>query len=477
MREADPDQVVGHVRALVEAHYVFPDVAVAVSGVLAAGLAEGRYPADPPALAKAVTADLRSVSADQHLGLKYLDPARPRGGDGDGEFAAMARWADRTCGGVGCVRRTAGNVGYLSLQPVLFPVVMAGEHITAAMTLLAATDALMIDLRRCSGGDPAIAAFLISYLWDHEPAQLSGLRGRADSQVSQTWTLPYVPGRRFGRAKPAYLLTSAATFSGAEQVCYDLQQLGRATVVGERTRGGAHASTEFRVHPLLDARIPVAKAVHPKTGGNWEGTGVVPDVETTAGQAQGTARELALQDVIAAGGTGAARARAALAAARGGQARPGRAGPGLPGTGRTGTGLTGTGARRAARPLRVRTVRLFRHYPLEPAPAVDVEFLVRVRQVKFHGPLREHQFLRDLPVREPSRRVRGHCQLPPGQCPQPGRGPAWPAPGRDHELLQPWLEPVRAARARDRARQPQGLPGFRWTAAQLAGGLFGECLR
>jgi hypothetical protein len=318
VRELDPAQVVGQIRALVEAHYVFPDVASTISGVLAEGLAEGRYPTDPPMLARAVTTDLRSVNADQHLGLKYLDPARPRGAaDGEGEFAAMARWADRTCGGVGCVRRLVGNVGYLSLRPVLFPVVMAGEHITAAMTLLAATDALIIDLRQCSGGDPTIAAFLISYLWDDEPTQLTGLRGRADSQISQTWTLPYVPGRRFGRAKPVYVLTSATTFSGAEQICYDLRQLSRATVIGERTRGGAHACEEFRVHPLLDASISVAEAVHPKTGGNWEGTGVIPDVQTTVGQARGTARELALQDVVAVGGAGAAQARAALAAARG----------------------------------------------------------------------------------------------------------------------------------------------------------------
>lgn len=325
MRETDSAQVISQVRALVEARYVFPDVASTVSAVLAEGLAEGRYPPDLPALAKAVTTDLRSVNADQHLGLKYLDPARPHAADGDGGFAAMAQWADRTCGGIGCARRLAGNVGYLSLRPALLPVAAAGEHITAAMTLLAATSALIIDLRRCSGGDPAVTAFVISYLWDHESTQLTGLRGRADSHISQTWTLPYVPGRRFGRAKPVYLLTSATTFSGAEQLCYDLQQLSRATVIGERTRGGAHACEEFRVHPQLNVRISVAEAIHPKTGGNWERTGVIPDIQTTAAHARPTAHKLALQDGIAAGGAGAAQARTALAAAA---ARDEPAGPG-----------------------------------------------------------------------------------------------------------------------------------------------------
>jgi C-terminal processing protease CtpA/Prc len=226
----------------------------------------------------------------------------------------MAQWADQTCGGVACAQRFAGNVGYLELQPVLFPAAIAGEVITAAMSLLATTDVLIIDLRHCRGGEPAMTAFLVSYLWDHEPAELSGLRERKDNQLKQAWTLPYVPGRRFGKVKPVYVLTSAATFSGGEQLSYDLQQLGRATIIGERTRGGAHAREGFLVHPHLEATISVAEAVNPKTGGNWESTGVAPDIQTTAGQARNTAYELALKDVIAADGHAAAEARGALAA-------------------------------------------------------------------------------------------------------------------------------------------------------------------
>ncbi|MGI8691709.1 MAG: S41 family peptidase [Geodermatophilaceae bacterium] len=51
-----------------------------------------------------------------------------------------------------------------------------------------------------------------------------------------------------------YVLTSGATFSGGEALAYDLQQLGRATVVGERTRGGAHPRRGFRVQPISRRR-------------------------------------------------------------------------------------------------------------------------------------------------------------------------------------------------------------------------------
>jgi len=220
MAEAELADVMNQVRALVEEHYIFPEVAAKVSGVLAAGLAGGRYPADMPALAAAVTADLQSVNGDKHLRLLYHEDAiAPRTpGDDAEEYAAMAHWAGQTCGGVACAQRLAGNVGYLDLRPVLFPAVLAGEVMTAALSLLATTDALIIDLRNCLGGEPSMPPFIISYLWDRDPAQLCGLRERTDTLPRQTWTLPYVPGRRFGKDKPVYVLTSAATFSGGEQL-------------------------------------------------------------------------------------------------------------------------------------------------------------------------------------------------------------------------------------------------------------------
>jgi hypothetical protein len=316
MDETELADVVDQVRALVQERYIFPDVAAKVSAVLAAGLAGRRYPANLPALAAAVTADLQSVNGDKHLRLKYHEQAiaARTPGDDTAEYAAMARWADQTCGGVACAQRLAGNVGYLDLRPVLFPAILCGQVITAAMSLLATTDALIIDLRNCIGGEPAMVAFLISYLWDRDPAQLSGLRERQDNLFRQTWTLPYVPGRRFGKDKPVYVLTSTTTFSGAEQLSYDLQQLGRATIVGEPTGGGANPREGFTVHPHLEATISVATAVNPKTGGNWEGTGVTPDIQATAGRARDAAYQRALRDVITTGSTAAAEARDTLAA-------------------------------------------------------------------------------------------------------------------------------------------------------------------
>src|SRR5215831_18974225 len=273
MDQHEVTRVVHEVQALVEARYVYPGVGEQVAQVLAAGLADGRYPADERQLAAAVTADLQSVNGDKHLRLLYHDEpiAHREPGDDAEEYAAVARWARQTCGGVASVQRLAGNVGYLDLQPILFPTVIGGELITAAMSLVAAAEALIIDVRQCLGGEPAMVAFLISYLWDHDPVQLTGLQERQNDRPRQSWTLPYVPGRRFGKTKPVYALTSAATFSGAA-------------------------------------------AVNPVSGTSWEGTGVTPDIRTPAAQARDEAHRLALEQVAAADGPQAAEARSALAA-------------------------------------------------------------------------------------------------------------------------------------------------------------------
>jgi hypothetical protein len=63
--------------------------------------------------------------------------------------------------------------------------------------------------------------------------------------------------------------------------------------VGETTGGGAHPREGWTVHPHLEAAVPVARAVNPVSGTNWEGVGVRPDVPCDAEAALETALALA----------------------------------------------------------------------------------------------------------------------------------------------------------------------------------------
>jgi hypothetical protein len=296
VRPREIASVVDRVAELVVERYVFADVGVSIASALRQQLAAGEFDdaRSSEQLSELVTPSLQSVNGDRHLRLLH-NTEIVFDDTGDDPFEAAAALAAAHGGGVAEVRRLAGGVAYVRLEPILFPPAVAGEQLSAAMSLVADAAALVIDVRECLGGDPAAVAFICSYLFGVEPVHLTDLEERhgVRSEITQYWTLPYVPGRRFGPTKPIFVLTSKTTFSGAEDLCFALKELGRAVVVGETTGGGAHPREGFRVHSDLEVTIPVARALSPRSGRNWEGIGVTPDFDVEASRALTVALEQA----------------------------------------------------------------------------------------------------------------------------------------------------------------------------------------
>lgn len=279
---------------LLAEHYVFPDVAERIAAVLRRRRDDGAYAvAGAEELARLVTEDLQSVNGDRHLRLVFHADPVPAG-KGEATLAGLRRDFEASLGGAPRAELLDGKVAVLELAPVLFPVEWAAGPLGAALTLVAPAPALILDLRRCRGGDPETVALVCSYLLDRRTHLNTQVWQRGEVQ-EQSWTMTHVPGARFGGTKPLYVLTSAGTFSGGEELTYDLQQLGRAVVVGETTGGGAHPRDGWTVHPHLEATIPVGRSVNPVSGTNWEGTGVRPDVTVPAEDALARAHELAVR--------------------------------------------------------------------------------------------------------------------------------------------------------------------------------------
>lgn len=288
-----PAPVIDETTRLLTEHYVFPEIAEQVAGLLQRRLAEGAYDVDgAEELARLVTADLQSVNGDRHLRLRHhAEPVSPE--KGAANLEAMRRDFETSLGGAPRVQLLDGGVAVLELAPMLFPLEWAAEPLGAALTLASRAQALIVDLRANRGGDPDTVAFVCSYLLD-ERTHLNTMSWRDREGSEQSWSLPHVPGARFGGSKPLYVLSSDSTFSAAEELAYDLQQLGRALVVGERTRGAAHPCQGWTVHPHLEATVPVGRAINPVSGTNWEGTGVQPDIPCPADESLDRAHTLAL---------------------------------------------------------------------------------------------------------------------------------------------------------------------------------------
>jgi C-terminal processing protease CtpA/Prc len=64
-----------------------------------------------------------------------------------------------------------------------------------------------------------------------------------------------------------------------------LKRTGRATLVGETTRGAGHYGGMIPMGSGYAAFIPVGRTFDPETNQGWEGTGVTPHVEVPADRA------------------------------------------------------------------------------------------------------------------------------------------------------------------------------------------------
>lgn len=291
----DANVVAVQVSRLVREHYVFADKAEEIADGIAQAANEGAFDTctDAEELGSALTEQLQTVNGDRHLRVLYSSEPLVDLSDPAEDLRIWMAAADSTAGGMSKVEILTGNIGLLEVRPVLYPAVFSGDRIAAAMTLVGMCDALILDVRNCVGGSPDAVAFLCSYLFDDEPVHLNSMTFRDGERVEQSWTQAWVPGRRFGSAKPVLILTSGATFSGGEELTYDLQQAGRARVIGEQTGGGANPRQGHRVHEHLEATIPVATPVNPTSGTNWELVGVTPDIPSPSDQALARAlREL-----------------------------------------------------------------------------------------------------------------------------------------------------------------------------------------
>jgi retinol-binding protein 3 len=279
-------------------YYVYPDVAAKMIEALATHQKQGDYNSitDGNDFAEALTRDLRAVSHDQHLSVGYdpfIMPAQPNSPSGPtiAERAAFRAMLEKQNCTFSKLEILEHNIGYVKFG-AFPPPDICGPTVVAAMNFLAHTDALIFDLRDNHGGDPEMVDFVVSYLFP-ESTHINDLTNRHDNETHQFWTVPWVPGPRLGQ--PVYVLTSHSTFSGGEEFTFDLKTQKRATIVGETTGGGAHPVRGMPAGDHFSIGVPFGRPINPVTKGDWEGTGVEPDVKVTAADALATAEKLAVE--------------------------------------------------------------------------------------------------------------------------------------------------------------------------------------
>ncbi len=281
-----------------DSFYVFPEVAKRMGDSLRTWNKRGRYDSytNGFSFAARLNDDVRDLSHDKHMRVNYspapLPPMPPNPSPPSPEqIAQMRQQMDAMNCGFVKVEQLEGNIGYLKFNG-FFDVAACAPTASAAMNFIAGTRALIVDMRENGGGQPAMVSYICSYLFDKR-THLNDLWDRRTGNTTEFWTRDDVPGRRFGGEKPVYVLTSAQTFSGAEEFSYNLKTQKRATIIGEVTGGGAHPVGGRRINEHFIIGVPGMRAINPVTHTNWEGVGVEPDIKVPANEALATALKLA----------------------------------------------------------------------------------------------------------------------------------------------------------------------------------------
>jgi len=274
-------------------HYVDRQMRQRVADSLLTQERNGGYDGitDPTAFAGLVTHQMHGMSVDATL--TYFRQILPQatGAPAAEQLAGYRRAMEQNDCTFEPVQILQHNVGYLKLNSFPDPSVCRAKAVSA-MSALNDADAVIFDLRDNRGGYPEMTALIASYLFDH-PEYWYNPR---ENTTSQSLTASPVRGNMLAD-KPVYILTSPETASGAEQFTYDLKMLKRATIVGERTAGAAHARVFFRIDDHFGMGVTEVRAINPFSKGNWDGVGVEPDVKVDGKDALKAAENLAWAQV------------------------------------------------------------------------------------------------------------------------------------------------------------------------------------
>ena len=330
------DQLRVIIAHLLDTLYVSPEIGKQLASQMQAKFESGAYKeiTTPTKLAEVLTRDLRELSKDLHLRIRYapspvesatiLTPEEweqrrssmfsmvPRGPSTPQAGAAPAgpqgpqrtgRIDDRTANLLlesnyhfREVKYLSGNIGYLKLDGFA-PGQTARDTAAKTMALLANSEGVIIDMRRCPGGTQEMVNFLASYFFDKDPRLLLTSYFRPTGETVQNKTIADIPGTRMVDTD-LFLLVSANTVSACEAFAYILQKYGRAKVIGERTAGAGNHNALIPIGLGYSFSVSIGSVVHPLTGKGWQGDGVQPDTVVKPDDALETAHREALQKLI-----------------------------------------------------------------------------------------------------------------------------------------------------------------------------------
>lgn len=304
--------VIENVKQKISDNYVYPDRTERIIEGFQQRVSQGSYGSitDYQAFADQLTEDLVAVSSDKHFVVNYnpgfvadirarrqqAAQEPDRSSEAPPQVPDAIDWnlwyGQQDNFGFTEIRVLPGNIGLVGVN-FFHHLEWVKPTIDATMAFLANTDALVVDLREHQGGYSPTDAYWASYLFADGEKLWSSHYDRVDDETSSVYLSKQIGGEPY-IDRPVYILVSDQTFSLAESFAYGLKHFGRATIVGEASAGAAHSINVAVLSDNFFLQVPTGRGIHPVTKVDWEGTGVLPNIEVLSENALGVAHRAAL---------------------------------------------------------------------------------------------------------------------------------------------------------------------------------------
>lgn len=253
---------------------------------------------DPAKLAYRLETDIRKINYDAHLHINF-DPNvnAPKDLSPEERDKALKEQLQAEKENNFNIRKVEvlpGDIGYFRFDGFTLYTEEAKPTLTAALTFLSNTKALIIDLRYNGGGSTINQ--LASYFFNKRTHLYDQVSTMDKDTVSMYTNSSSTNGSAL--LMPLYILTSKNTASAAEAFTASMKSLKRAIVIGDTTLGASHFTGFFPISHGFIAMIPIARPVNTATFKDWEGIGVVPNISVPAATALQKAQEAIYDNLL-----------------------------------------------------------------------------------------------------------------------------------------------------------------------------------
>ncbi|HKC02916.1 MAG TPA: S41 family peptidase [Sphingomicrobium sp.] len=285
-------------------NFVYPEQGKRYATMLRSNTAAGRYDhGTRQELAERLTYDLQAIQKDGHLRVLVAGPQQEGPG---GRNAGPPPGAPPL---IQAAKEIAPGIAYIRFTAFLG----SDEEVAAVRKFMAdnkVAKTIIFDLRNHHGGGPAEMDEIFPFLFASKtplvtlemPRSTFDRRGSPFGQRSAPGGGPtmevvkdnqYVRTTHFAipnettslRDAKVYLLVSNVTGSAAEHFSLAFKSTGRATLIGEATAGANHFGGPMPLNEHFAVWMPVGRTYDIKTGKDWEGVGVAPDIAVDPTQA------------------------------------------------------------------------------------------------------------------------------------------------------------------------------------------------